>query len=493
MNNYLVIRNLRGNWSWRYIFEFISRNEPKSHFGFLDASRYEYFPPFNRAPIFLNSVWREKIISFIFFNNSLPDTLKKQILQRSKRHRAVRLKFENIKIVWHLLGLNSSAKLSNNKYNSIPFGRFAHTTLIANYGIKHFSVPHYKFFGNILLFLRFTRGYVTTNHLIINYKYSCVVLINGRDAFGVGAQLAAYLNNVSIKCLEAGFGSTGLPKYGLWNGNMHHWRVRESESKTTVSSNYEKYKSADAEKFMQEKYGFKSAIWRENMPDENSTDFIRGTDYVCFFATSEKEATTCPSGIIDLNDFDEFDQIQSLTNVYEACKSLSLKLVIRLHPNFSNNKQAKNENNFFLKLAKDWCNTTIIENNDSLDSYKLATYSKANFTFRSSLSAEFAFRGINVFHTAKTAWSYHCPEKLAFTVDEIIQAINFDKISYENKSYEFYTFASYYQNHGKDFKSLKFYSINDKLNVNSKYRPYINKLNDTELDIPKTNFKLFRF
>ena len=64
--NCLLVRNLRGNWSIRLIYEYKLRNVNNTKFSYIDLSNLEYFPPGKSSPTLVPSRIREKIISRIF-------------------------------------------------------------------------------------------------------------------------------------------------------------------------------------------------------------------------------------------------------------------------------------------------------------------------------------------------------------------------------------------------------------------------------------------
>ena len=174
-----------------------------------------------------------------------------------------------------------------------------------------------------------------------------IVLVNGRDIVGVAAQLCGFLKHVPIVTLEAGFGEASVPLYGEWNGNMHHWRVRQNELSKTVAR-FPDYEGAD--EFIKKKYGHGSRWWKIGSTISSSKIDLPD-NFVCFFTTSERESTCCPTGNPADNFFDEFDQVTQLLKVYKFAKSRNLPLIIRIHPNFSNSKSAKNELRFFENLT----------------------------------------------------------------------------------------------------------------------------------------------
>jgi hypothetical protein len=483
----LLIRNLRGNWSMRLLYEFFMRNKEQMSFGYLDTSHMEYFPPFRHAPLLINSKIREKIISAIFFKNPLPDTLRKLILSDSKLHKTSKLSLYDIRVVFELLKQNNSARLQNYCKNNVPYGKFIHTTLIAKYGVKHFTIPKLQYLNNLILFCRFMQSYRTMELLLSKNFYTCVTLINGRDAAGVGVQLACNLKGVSIVCLENGLTTKSHPSFSQWEGNMHHWNVRENAIRNTFNSYSMNFSLNDAEQLLISKYGTASKFWTKD-PNDNFLQLLAPKSFVTFFTTSEKETTTCPSGtkyLTPSNQFDQFDQTESLIKVYNATKELGLHLVLRLHPNFSNNDIANNEFKYFKNLTKSWENTTLIPNYDAANSYKIAELAVANFSFRSTISVELSLLGINCFHTAMNAWSFSCLDKVKIGHDEILDSIksSIEKVSKMSNN-DVYVFSCYMSNHGSKFLSLEFV-----IDSHSGFQTFVY---GNRIDIPRFNFYRIR-
>ena len=480
INNNLLVRNLRGNWSLKLLFEFAYRNKAYSKKnGFLDISRKEYFPPFKRAPIIMNSFIREKVMSNLFFHNPTSKIVKDKILSDARKHKIIHLKCFDYKTLFKLLLIKNSADLANFSINGIPYGKFIHTTLIANYGVKHFRIALRDCTQNIIIFHRFLVGFRTINNLIEDFSYSQIILINGRDAVGTGAQLAAYIHNINIICLENNLNTTDYPKYSEWMGNMHHWKIRETAVKDSLLKSKAKFSLEDAKNFLSTRFGLHSKFWANAELDESILANLSSKSFVTFFTTSEKETTTCPTGIKDFNEFDQYDQTESLLNVYEAARKLDLDLIIRLHPNFSNNRIAKNELNYFLNLTKNWKNTKVISNSNSTNSYKLASLAFLNFTFRSSLSAELSLLGIDCYQTANNGWSFTCPEKVKIEKNEIYEAMQKNE-TLSATELDLYALACYQCTFSVEFSSMQIISKNSST--------YSNFIDGNELDIPKYEF-----
>ena len=487
-NRYLLIRNIRGNWSMRLLYEFMYRNLDEGKFGYLNLISYEFFPPSKPAPTILKSNFREKLISKLFFENALPATLESSLLTNCLHHNITKRRLFAIRIVFLLLRNNSSTKLQEAHLRGIPFGKFVHTTLIAKYGIKHFNIRPIRFLTNARLFYRFAIGFISTNSAINLHNYSHVVLINGRDATGVGAQLAAYINKIEVICTENPLHKSDHPQYACWNGNMHHWKVREHEMENTLRSS--NLTTDLAHEYILEKFSLKSHLW-DGQEIKGIPKYLSNRKYVCFFTTSEKETTTCPAGNSRFNFFDSYDQTKILETIYQNIVKTEFLLVIRLHPNFTNSKIARNELNFFKNLTKNWTNLIIIENNDSTNSYDLAKNAHLNFIYRSSIGAELSCMGIQAFHTAPTFWSKLCPDKLVETSEKISTLLLKKGNNVSPKINDYFGFADFYKNHGKKFESLEFESKGFDVK-NKRSRKYITFFKKIELDKPKFNWYQFR-
>ncbi len=486
--NYLLIRNIRGNWPLRLLYEF-SHNTPTIRtFGYINLIGQEYFPPHKPARLLISARLLEKLISKIFFINPLPRFVEKNFAKEGKIHKLERFNLLSIRVVLKLLKMNNSEKLQNMEYRGIPFGQFIHTTLIAKYGVKHFRINRVQFLSNFNIFMRFLIAFNTILNILNKYNYDTIVLINGRDSVGVGSQLAAFIKSVNVTCLENDLSKPNIPKFGEWGGNMHHWKVREFEMlKTLETSNLTAAASID---FIKKQFSYSSRTWGGREIQAIPSQLLR-QDYVCFFTTSEKETTTCPTGIPTENSFDNFDQSQILKSIYQILNQTNYQLVIRLHPNFSKTRVARNEMNYFVSLTKSWKNTIIIGNESSVDSYQLAMHSKLNFIFRSSIAAELACRGLVAFHTAPAFWSILCPDKVAVSQNQLTDLILNKKRSRTSHSADFFGFASMYQSHGKEFKKFKFMPF-DEGSRDKRVRKYKTYVDDIELEIPRFSIYQFR-
>jgi hypothetical protein len=280
-NKNLLVRNLRGNWSLRLLFEFSYRNRNSSTSGYLDISKKEYFPPFKCAPLILNSVIREKILSEFFFYNPTSRIIKNKILAEARKHKVTSLRYYDYKTLFNLLRSKNSDDLANFDINGIPYGKFVHTTLIAKYGVKHFKISLIDSARNTILFYRFLVGFRTIYNLILDFNYSQIILINGRDAVGTGAQLAAYLHNINIVCLENNVNTSDHPKYSEWLGNMHHWKIREAGFKDSLLKSNAKFSSEDAKNFLSTRFGTHSKFWANSQPDETMLKSLNSKHNFC--------------------------------------------------------------------------------------------------------------------------------------------------------------------------------------------------------------------
>jgi len=477
-SKFLLIRNIRGDWSLRLLYEFLSRNKFGNTFGYLDLSFKEYFPPYKHAPILISSRIREKFSNLILFKNPLVIIILRKILEDCTRFKSHSLSLGNFKILIRLAIVKDSSKLANFYSGAIPYGRFVHTTLIAKYGVKHFRLNAFNRLSNILLIYRYLSAYQTTNNLVNIFNFSHIVLINGRDACGVGAQLAAYVSKVNIITLEKGLLDSKIPMYSEWTGNMHHWQVRENAVKATIDNHKNNLSQVDALETINSQFGSTSKFWptsQKKFVFNNSAS----APFVVFFTTSERETTTCPTGIVGANVFDDYDQTLSLIELYKLTVELNLLLIIRLHPNFKKNKKAKNELDYFLNLSKNWTNTKVISNNEPMDSYDLASKARANFVFRSSLAAELNSKGVNCYLLAPNGWSFTLQNKVLTTTSNLknsLLSLNETKIDKSGLEAN----VCYLTNHSKNFKFITFVS-----NKDNKFDTFIDQI---LLNIPR--FKL---
>jgi hypothetical protein len=482
----LLVRNIRGNWSIRLLHEYFYRRKNEGHFYYLNMINLEVFPPHRYAPWIISSSAREWIVSKFFFKNPLPDRLVSSLIKSGVEKISYRWKLstKSFLVIWRLFSCKNASDLDALNYRAVLYGRFLHTTLIAKYGTKHFELTFYKHFVNIPIYLRYFSAYERINKLISDLKISRIVLINGRDAVGVAAQLAAYTHNVAIFTLERGFGLSEVPLYGEWRGNMHHWRVREDELIKTMES-HKDFEMARGREFISQKYGGDSKWWK--IGDNRDTDlFTLPSRYATFFTTSERETTCCPTGIPLNNLFDEFDQIEQLRRVYASAQLAQVHLVIRMHPNFTGSTSAANELAYFKELVGGWNNVTLIPNTSNFDSYQLIKDSICVFTFRSSLSAELSLAGVQCIQTASTAWTKLSDGQPIIETEDMVHLISGDIPIKNTASNDWYGFAAYNSLHGREFESIQVTA-----DPRTKTR-IIHVLNGTSLDLPRFKFKLAR-
>ena len=260
--NCLLVRNLRGNWSIRLIYEYKSRHIDNTKFSYIDLSNMEYFPPGKSSPILVSSKIREKIISRIFFSNPLPAVLEKEIIKNAQLVTKDKFKIRYLILILELLKIRNSSDLVNYQFEGIPFGRFLHTPLIAKFGIKHFELNRFK---QIKLVYRFVFGFYRINQLLANNNYNKIVLINGRDVIGASAQLSAYVNKVNVVCLEESLAKSETPKYSQWNGNMHHWKIRKKAMDSAVQKYSSSYNINDSQNYFENNFGLISKFWRQSI------------------------------------------------------------------------------------------------------------------------------------------------------------------------------------------------------------------------------------
>ena len=442
----------------------------------------EDFPPYKASSLLLKANILERLSSLLFFKNSSSQVLISQLAQNSSKHRVKYFSIDFFFVLFSLSFKKTSQDVTNYCWNQIQFGKFYQTILISKYGVRKPLFSKIELLKNLPMLYKFLASYYSVNHILQKQIYSHIVLINGRDAVGVGAQLSAFHNYCKVICLESGL-TNGFrnPTYAEWHGNMHHWKVRQDKLKEILAVESTHFPTKNSQAFISN-YSFNYKFWRGKLPLPIPSN-LRGKEFICFFTTSEKETTTCPTGNNTDNQFDTFSQTESLHSVYSVARKLNMRLVIRLHPNFTNSKQARNENNYFNDLTKSWENTILIKNNDAVDSYELARAAHTNFTFRSSISAELSSENICVFLTAPTFWSFLCPEKLVSSKVEIESAIVKEKIADINLV-DFQGWSYYYTKNGSKFSALKITSIKKR----NKNHHFVFHLSSLALDIPRINF-----
>jgi len=477
----LLIRNLRGNWSTRFLHEYVFRHKEAASLYFLNLIKFEVFPPHKSSPTLLNANIRERISSTIWFKNPFPNAIEESLKKNGVCfiRVSIGMNLKVLKLISALFEVKNSNELDDFGIKGIPYGKFLHTTLIAKYGIKHFDLRLRDHLLNLRIYWRYFACIKIVNKEIMNLGITKIVIINGRDIAGVAAQLCAYLHRVSIVTLEAGFGEASVPLYGEWNGNMHHWKVRQDELSGTVARNPD---FNGANEFILKRYGSGSRWWNIGNSISNNSITLPD-DFVCFFTTSERESTCCPTGNPLDNFFDKYDQVEQLEKVRKFAISKGLSLVVRVHPNFSNSTSAKNELKFFMDLTASWQETTVVPNNSNLNSYELAEIASYIFTFRSSLSAEFSRLGIRCVQTAPTAWSHFSDLSVKITESEIISLAIEPEGQESHSTKDWVAFATYNSLHGKEFESLSFKVVAP--TAKQETGIVLDVLNGTTLDIPR--------
>lgn len=481
----LMIRNLRGNWSLRLLYEFFTRSNFEFCFGFIDLSHKEYFPPAKKAPIIFNSKKREKIQSKIFFNNSLPKVLLKEIIKFSQLHKSGIYSVGDFFLCFKLLANSNSDNLFKFSKDGIPYGQFISTCLISKYGIKHVEINKICFLDNLLLFLRFVNSFRKINNLVKTHNYSQIVLINGRDVVGAAAHLVGYINCIEIVCLENGISKSILPKYSCWNGNMHHWMVKQKASENIMlSKEINKMNLVESREFLNSQYGLKSKWWGQNKI-EALPNFLLNKEYFTFYVASETESTTFPTSITKGLDHDQFDQSKILKKWYEYYRDLEVYFVIRLHPHPRVSNRSVAYDNFFKTICKDWNRTYIFDSQSPINSYSLAENAKCNFVFRSSIGPELSSRGVPIYYVAPQSWTSQCPDKLLTNEAAFLKVANDLERPQKFNSKDFETYANYLKFHSTDFKSFEF----EVEYVDNKRKKIIKTfLRGKELDIPRFKF-----
>jgi hypothetical protein len=479
---YLLIRNLRGNWSVLLLYEFFQKNKRMSHFGYLDAISLECFPPSKPAPqFFLNANVRENIKSKFLYTSPLPNILVKRILSNAKLHKLTSFRIENLFILLKLVKINNSDSLLDFKIKDVPFGQFIYTPLVSRIGIKHFRLSLVTRIRYLKLYFSFVSGYETLNHILNKESYSHFVLINGRDAFGAGCQLVAHVKKIKVVCLEESLNLKPYPQYGIWWGNMHHWKVRNREALRINSGYGAKFTNQDALVFIQREYHLNSKWWKVNTSYASLPNF-KDKKTVCFFTSSEKETSTFPSSLSKLNDIDNSDQSFELARIHKVAMELNIHLIIRMHPNFAKDEISKREREYFYNLTKNWRNTTLILNNNAVDSYALAKKCWMNFTFRSSLGAELEAIGVPVYYMAPTTWGGEKSHLLIKSNKQLTKLlITGPRKEFKSKG-DYKIFAAYYSMHGQNYKFVSFQQSNYE-NYN-----YSVLVDNQELDKPRFNF-----
>jgi len=490
-NQSLLIRNLRGNWSLRLLYEYVHRNIKDGPFGFLDLSFREVFPPVKSAPILFNSKLREKIKSRLFFKNPLPDRIIEEICKNSLKHNHARYTLSDVILTCKILTKSNSEKLLNFSENNIPIGRFVHTCLISKYGIRHFKVGKIFFLRNFILIIRFINSFNLISALIQNHNYSKIILINGRDVVGSAAHLVAFLHSIEVVSLENGLTKSGIPKFSLWNGNMHHWRVKQYyASKIIKSSNHKLMNFEQSKLFLQNNYGLKAKWWHKTRFDPIPETLLR-EKYLCFFLASETEHTNSPinsNNICEKNYYDEFDQTEILTFWYEVFRKLDFYLVVRLHPYAKLTSQSKRYDRYFLNLCKKWEKTIVISSQEKINSYELASHAKCNFVYRSSIGPELSSRNKPVYYMAPQSWTIGNPNKLLIQPEDFIDLIKNPNFYIEEFTKPIYTdvitYGNYLKFHSSNFQSLTF----ELSGFNSENKKLVTYLEGTQLDLPKTKY-----
>ena len=481
MNNYLLVRNIRSNWSCRLLFEFFTRNLQSSTFSYINLIKFEDFPPYKPSSLFLRSNIIEIFNSHFLYRNSSSKVLINKIRLNNLEYRAKYLSKSFFIVLFKLSLKKNSKEIFQIRYKNVEFGRFFQTVIVSKYGVKWPEFSNLDLLRNLPMVFKFLASYHSIDNILRDKKYSHVVLINGRDVVGVGAQLAAFNNGVEVVCLESGLAKgLSVHQYAEWYGNMHHWRIRQNKLQEIFTPSSPTFTNLESVEFIKN-YMFHPKFWSTTKPSRVPKDLL-DRNFICFFTTSEKETTTCPTGSVIGNDFDEFDQIRCLKMVHSVAQKLKMPLVIRLHPNFTSSKQAKNEKKYFADLIKNWDDVIMISNDNATNSYELAYSAHTNFTFRSSISAVLSLQDIDVYFTAPSFWSYLCPDKLTLSETEIEKVI-LNKSSHSGYAIDSQGWANYYLNNGSKFTAFELDYV-----TGTKGQRLVYSLGTMILDIPKYKF-----
>jgi hypothetical protein len=168
--------------------------------------------------------------------------------------------------------------------------------------------------------------------------------------------------------------------------------------------------------------------------------------------------------------------------IHEVAEKLDIDLIIRMHPNFSKNRIAKRERKFFYDLTKSWKNTTLIYNNDPINSFDLAKKSWINFTFRSSIGAELEALNLPVYYTAPTTWGGIDSRLLIKNKNQLSKLLSSSSREYFKPTSDYQLFAAYNFEQGQEYRFIKFRE------PNSNKKEYAVLINELELDVPRFKF-----
>ena len=446
----------------------------------------EFFPPNRPAPFLVGAKFRETVTSKIFFKFPLPTTLIGILKENMYEYKYSKIDFQDVTILMKLLHLNTFEKMEAFNYRNIPYGRFIVNPLIGKYGVKHYEISRFENIRNILILFRFISSFRIINSILLKKDYSHVLFINGRDSVGAAAQLAAYVNKKSVVALEGGQGIFTIPKYGEWQGNMHHWKVMQRALDQTFSTYGEKFTTEDALAYFKNRYGFNSKWWK-NADFAPITDLPQKNKVVSFFSSSEEETTTAPIGISGKPDFDNYDQVEILKNLHNITLSRDMVLVIRLHPsNFTNRRKMKFVDDYFRNLTKNWQNTVLIKSSEKVNSYELARKSLVNFVFRSTLASEFIIQNIPIYVVAQTENSKYAQKQQALTIKDMESVIDYPANLSSKNMDGIRAYACYQEKFGQSFRYIK---ILKKDNSIAQFEFWHNGI---MLDVPRFKFKTFR-
>jgi len=446
----------------------------------------EFFPPNKPAPLILGAKFRENIISKIFFKYPLPTILIKELKENMHDYKFSIINFQDITILIQLIRLNNFKKMETFTYRNIPYGRFIVNPLIGKYGVKHFKISIFENVKNTLILFRFISSFRVINNILLKQEYSHVLFINGRDTVGSAAQLAAYVNKKSVISLEGGQGIFTIPKYGEWQGNMHHWKVMQGALDLTNRTYSGEFTTNHARSYFNNRYGHNSKWWK-NANLAPMIDLPQRDKVVSFFTSSEEETTTAPIGFCGKSEFDNYDQVEILEKLQSITLSRDMVLVIRLHPsNFTNPKKIKFVDDYFKDLTKSWPNTILIKSSEKVSSYELGKKSLVNFVFRSTLASEFTIQNIPVYVVAQTENSKYAPKQQALTIRDMERVIDNPTNQSSMNIDGVRAYACYLEKFGQSFQYIKILNKDNSISQLEYWH------NGKMLDVPRFKFKTFR-
>jgi hypothetical protein len=266
--------------------------------------------------------------------------------------------------------------------------------------------------------------------ILISYfnrlKPSHVVLTNGRFLIQTLAYLACRRLNIRVTMLEGG----GRPyTFELYRSSPH----KPSDYRSRV---LEFYNSQETPLRISKEDITASPDWLSNISQDKilATFITRQQQDLNYFSEFDqnrfsKSVIYYTSSMWEYPSIPEFNKInpledysKNLMNLYRICKSLDLRLVVKVHPNPDDIEYENLENAFWMKLCHG-LDIEIIEAGSGIKSSELMTSCWTNVVEASSVSLECVAFGMPVITLDETPWFDPLQVPIPSNIDQLKELI----------------------------------------------------------------------